>query len=269
MKGPKLLTEHHGRLRTRMGAFFVGERAVFRGRDLHAELKDMDWLELYVFGVTGRRFTASAVRLMHAMWSYTSYPDARLWNNRVAALAGTTRSTANLGLAGALAVSEALAYGRGVDIEAIDFLLRTRKRLETGTSLADCVEQQLRTHRRVAGFGRPIADRDERILPMMALAKQLSFDSGPHVRLAFAVEEFLLEGRWRFHMNYGALAAAFAADLGMSVTEYYHFAILAFFAGMPPCFIEATERPEGASFPISCDDIRYLGSPKRSWNPRG
>jgi hypothetical protein len=265
MKGPKHLLENHGRLRTRMGAFFVGERAIFRGRDLHTDLKNIDWLELYVFGITGRRYTNKQLRLMHAIWCHTSYPDARLWNNRVAALAGSTRSTANLGLAAALAVSEAHTYGRGVDVEAIDFLQRTQQRLQTGVSLQYCIDEQLLKYRRIAGFGRPLADRDERLEPTMALVRELGLDQGPHLTLAFSLEKFLLEGRWRWHMNYGALAAALGADLGFSVAEYYQFVALAFFAGMPPCFNEAAERPEGTLFPLACTDIQYDGHGKRRW----
>ena len=98
MNGPQTLEQHVGVLATKMGAFFPGERVVFRGQDLHASLKDMDWLELYLFGFTGRRFTPQQMKVFHALWSYTSYPDARLWNNRVAALAGTARSTGTLGI---------------------------------------------------------------------------------------------------------------------------------------------------------------------------
>jgi hypothetical protein len=268
MNGPNLLAQYRGRLRTRVGAFFVGERAVFRGRDLHTDLKNIDWLDLYVFGITGRRHSPAQLKLMHAIWGYTSYPDTRLWNNRVAALAATARSTANLGLAAALGVSEAHAYGRGVDIEAIDFLRRTRKQREDGASLGDCIDEQLRLYRRVAGYGRPLADRDERIAPMMALVNELGFAGGPHLRLAIEIEQFLLEGRWRWRMNYGALAAALGADLGLSTTEYYQFVVLAFFAGMPPCFNEAAQRPEGTLFPMTCSDIQYEGRTKRGWSNR-
>src|SRR5436309_888547 len=97
------LRDNAGRLRTRMGAAFVGQRAVFRGHDLHADLRDMDWLELYLFGITGRRFTRAQIELLQATWVYTSYPDARLWNNRVAALAGSARSTPALGIGAAIA----------------------------------------------------------------------------------------------------------------------------------------------------------------------
>lgn len=266
---PDLQRENAGVLKSRMGAFFPGSHVIFRGHDLHAELKDMDWVELYVFGITGRRFPAEQLRLMHAIWTYTSYPDVRLWNNRVAALAGSSRSTGNLGVAAALAVSEASIYGRGIDMRAIDFLLRTRKQLDEGSTLADCVSIELEAHRSIAGYGRPLINCDERNPHMLALAASLELDQGPYLRLAFEIEEVLFKGRLRMKMNYGGLAAALAADLGLSPREYYLFLFPAFLAGMQPCFIEASERPEGALYRISCADIAYEGPPQRSWHQPG
>ena len=268
MKGPQLLQEYAGRLRTRMGACFPGIRAVFRGQDLHADLKDMDWVELYVFGITGRRFSAEQLRMLHAIWVYTSYPDARIWNNRVAALAGSARSTGNLGIAAALAVSEASIYGRGIDVRVIRFLTRTHKTLQAGGNLAQCIHAEMETHRGIAGYGRPVVAADERIQPMMTLAKTLNLHNGPHVQLAHSVETFLLQGRWRWKMNYAALAAALAADLGLSPFEYYLYLFPAFLAGMQPCFIEATQCPEGTLFPLSSVHVVYEGRSKRSWHQR-
>jgi hypothetical protein len=125
MSGPQTLTDSQGPWPSRMGKAFVGTRAVFRGHDLHTELKDLDWMALYVLGITGKRFSDAQIKLLHAVWVYTSYPDPRIWNNRVAALAGTTRSTGHLGLSAALAVSEAAIYGGSIYIRAADFLNRT------------------------------------------------------------------------------------------------------------------------------------------------
>lgn len=265
MKAPDLLLATAGRLRTAMGAFFPGSHVIFRGHDLHAGLNDMDWVELYVFGITGRRFSAEQLRLMHALWTHTSYPDARIWNNRVAALAGSARSTGNLGLAAALAVSEASIYGRGIDLRAAQFFRRLRAELEAGRELAACLRAELEAQRSIAGYGRPIINGDERIAPTMALARRLGLADGPCTRLAFAVEEALLAGRWRLRMNYGALAAALASDLGLSPEEYYQFMFPAFLAGMPPCYSEAKQRPEGTLFPLSCADLSYEGRPERRW----
>ena len=59
--GKVKLEEYVGILKTRVGACWPGTRAVFRGHDLHRALRDIDWLEMYVFGITGRRFTPAQI----------------------------------------------------------------------------------------------------------------------------------------------------------------------------------------------------------------
>jgi len=267
--GPDLLQENVGVLKSRMGTFYPGSHVIFRGHDLHEDLQDMDWVELYVFGITGRRFTKEQLRLMHSMWTYTSYPDVRLWNNRVAALAGSSRSTGTLGMAAALAVSEASIYGGGILARAIDFFIRTQQQLENGGDLTDCIQAELASHRSIGGYGRPLVNMDERIQPLMTLARNLGLDQGRHLRLAFAVEEKLLAGRWRMKMNYAALVAALGADIGLTPREFNLFMFPVFLAGMPPGFIEASDRPEGTLYPVSCADILYEGKPQRTWRNSG
>jgi hypothetical protein len=266
VKGPQLLEEYVGKLVTRMGAIFPGERAVFRGHDLHTLVKDMDWLEVYLFGITGRRFSPNQMKVLHTISNFTSYPEARIWNNRVAALAGTSRSTGNLGIAAALAVSEAQIYGRGVDLRAIEFLTRAKTQVDFGANLTELVRAELKQKRGIAGYGRPITSGDERIAPMMALLREQALDDGPHLKLAFEVERILLEGRWRLRMNYAALAAALCADFGMSPREYYFSSMSAFLAGMPPCYLESAEKPEGQLFPLPCRMLSYEGVPRRRWH---
>ncbi len=265
MNGPQLLEEHVGRLVTSMGAFFPGERTVFRGHNLHTSLKDMDWLEIYTFGITGRRFTPQQMKVLHALWTYTSYPDARLWNNRVAALAGTARSTTPLGLGAALAISEAGIYGGIVELRASEFITRAKILVDGGADLNEIVRIELKLQRSIGGYGRPLVSGDERIPPLMVLVRQQGFDNGPHLKLAFEVEKILLAGRWRMRMNYVGLSSALCADLGMSAREYYFFAIPAFFAGMPPCYLDAAEKPEGMLFPLPCRMLSYEGVPRRRW----
>lgn len=265
MKGPDALQAAVGRLRTAMGAFRPGQPVLFRGHALHGELKDAAWLDLYLFGITGRRFSPRELRLLEAIWAYTSYPDARIWNNRVAALAGSARSTGTLAMAAALAVSEASIYGRGIDIRAISFLRSCHVAIARGKALARCVEEELEIHRGIAGYGRPITSGDERIDPIMALAADLGLADGPHVRLAYDIEAHLLAGRWRWRMNYAGIAAALLADLGFSPQQYYLYLFPAFLAGMQPCFIEASEKPAGTLFPLPCTHIQYQGPARRPW----
>ncbi|MBI5890561.1 MAG: citryl-CoA lyase [Nitrosomonadales bacterium] len=264
-KGPNLLQENVGVLKSRMGTFYPGSHVIFRGHDLHADLKDMDWVELYVFGITGRRFSQAQLRLMNAIWTYTSYADVRLWNNRVAALAGSARSTGPLGLAAALAISEAGIYGGGIFARSIDFFIRTKHRMDDGAELDSCILEELDMHRSIGGYGRPLVNGDERIPHLMELACSLGLDRGPYLRLAFAVEEKLLAGRLRMKMNYAALVAALGADIGLTQRESCLFVFPVFLAGMPPGFIEASDRPEGTLYPIPCTDILYEGESERAW----
>lgn len=263
--GPDILRQNIDVIKSRMGTFYPGSHVIFRGHDLHTDLKDMDWLELYLFGITNRRFTPEQLRLLHSIWTYTSYPDARIWNNRVAALAGSSRSTGSLGMSAALAISEASIYGGGILARAIEFLICTRIKAETGAELAECIRSELALHRSIAGYGRPIINKDERNHHMLALAHKLKLDQGPHLRLALAIEQTLLNGRWRMKMNYAALVAALAADIGLSPQDFYLFMFPVFLAGMPPGYIEATEKPEGTLYPTPCDGIAYKGVGPRVW----
>lgn len=261
------LFDYEGPLRTRMGACFPGERAVFRGHDLHADLKDMDWIELYAFGITGRRFLPRQIAVLHALWTYTSYPDPRLWNNRVAALAGSARSTGALGIGAAIAVSEAAIYGWQPEFSAADFLVRAHERMQAGEALPAILEQELRQHRRILGYGRPVATLqvDERIPAILARMASEQIEQGPYLRLAFEIERGLAEMGRRLPINYGGVVVAIPLDMGFSPRECYLFLLPSFMAGMPPCYREASERPAGATFPLRCSQLHYEGPERRRW----
>ena len=259
------LAQHSGALKSRVGAFFAGSHVVFRGFRLHTELNNMDWVELYLFGITRRRFSKEQLKLFHALWVYTSYPDARVWNNRVAALAVNVRSTPSLGMAAALAVSEASIYGRGIDKRVITFLIHVEQELKNGISIEQCVLEEKERHRYIAGYGRPLSSGDERNIPILELAKKLGLDNGIYLQTAFQLDSYLSSSQWAICINYGAVAAALAADMGLSPDEYYLFMFPAFLAGMPPCVIDTAAKPEGILFPVSCADIIYTGQAKRQW----
>lgn len=265
MNGPRQLEASMDRLVTQMGGWFPGQRTVFRGHDLHHDLSDLDWMGLYVFGITGRRFSPAQLTVLHRIWTYTSYPDPRLWNNRVAAVAGSVRSTGTLAISAAMAVSEASIYGGRPVIRCIDFLQRTQRLRESGAILVDIVKSEIGKFRAIAGYGRPIVGVDERIVPMMKLVQEQGMDKQPFLQLAFDVERVLLEGRYRLRMNFAALAAALVADMGFSAREYYLYVIPCFVAGMLPCFIDASSKPEGGFLPLRCDRLKYEGVPERSW----
>lgn len=265
MKGPAFLAEHVDVLRTKMGAAFPGSHAVFRGHDLHRDLMDMEWYALCAFGITGRKVPAGQLRLMSTAWVSSSYPDARLWNNRVAALAGTARSTPTLAISAAQAISEATIYGRGNEFRALDFLIKTRQALEAGASLPEHLEGFLSGGGRMAGYGRPISTSDERMPIVLNLAKELGLDKGPYLAMAWEIDRYFESTGRPLRMNLSALLSAFAADFGWTPREFNMLLFTAFLAGMYPCYLEAADKPPGALFPTPCADVRYEGVAARDW----
>lgn len=262
------LSAYEGPMATHMGQCFPGERTVFRGVDLHAEFLDADWIDLYLFSITGRRLPANALKVLQSVWVYTSYPDPRLWNNRVAALAGSARGTGAQAIGAAMACSEAAIFGRQPEIGAADFLVRALARIHAGDALEDIVRAELKTHKRIMGYGRPVAAAfvDERIPVTLAMMKRQGLAMGPHLALAFEIEAMLekIMGR-RLPMTYSSVVVAIPLDLGLTPQECYLYMQPSFVAGMIPCYLEALDRPAGATFALRCDRIQYDGPAPRQW----
>lgn len=283
VRGNGRLSASEDRWMTNLGQAIPLGRVVYRGKDLFGDLASLSWMGLLLYGITGRVFDEKQVRLFDGIWALgTSYPEPRLWNNRVAALAGTARSTTSLGVAGATAISEAIIYGHRPQMAAADFLFRAGAYLDHGGEIDCFIDGELekaRTpdrgrpgsgkNRAVAatpGYGRPLAAlEDERIKPVMKLAADLGFAEGRLVKLAFAMESALVRRRPEWRMNIAAVKAALALDQGITPRQYYHYVTPSFIGGFIPCAIDAFDHEEGTFFPLSCERINYLGHAHRIW----
>jgi citrate synthase len=283
MRGPEQLYKHEDTWITSMGGCFPENgQVILRDKDLFQDLKDISWMALLIYSITGRIPDQNQLRLFNGIWTIcTSYPDPRLWNNRIATLAATSRSTATLGVSGAIAVSEAIIYGHRPMLAAMDFLLQTMAYLDNGIELGQFLIEKLNNtkntqhgrpgsgrNRQIAilpGYGRPIIQTDERIKPLMELAEDLGYAHGSYVKLAFRIEKTLLDMEYNLHMNIAALIAALAADQSLTPGQFYYYIILCFCGGMIPCALDASKQSPGTFFPLRCDRIHYEGKATRYW----
>ena len=256
LNGPERLKAFEDNWQTEMGAWFPGERVVLRGKDVFSELNNHSWMEYMLFAITGKENTQLA-RLIEGIWLISSsFPDPRLWNNRVAALAGTARSTGLLAVTAGLAVSEATTYGLQPIYGAIDFLYRAKKSRDNNESIESIVKAELKKYRNIYGYGRPITSRDERVEPLLQFAKSLEIDNGPFLDLALEIGEYLSNSKYKFKINIAGIDAGIAADQGLTSKEFYYLATLSFVAGMFPCYIDSANKPEGCFFPLTVDRIK-------------
>ena len=249
-----------------VGCWVPNEKVILRGKDVFTELNDKPWMEYLLYAATGKE-SPKIARLIEAMWVIcTSFPDPRIWNNRISALAGTARSTGVLAAAGSLAVTEATVYGLKPIKGASDFLNRADQQLTDGKSLEMIVKTELKQFRSVYGYGRPIADADERVKPMMEFAHSIGCGNGKFIKLAFEVDEYLSNTRLKYKINIAAVCAALLADECIDPVELYNLATLSFTAGAMPCFIDAINQQEGGFFPFRISRLKYTGVERvRHW----
>lgn len=262
-----------------MGGWFPGREVIFRGQSLLADLHRLPWMGLLVYAITGKIPDECQVKLFEGIWVIsTSFPDPRLWNNRVAALAGSARSTTTLGVSAAIAVSEATIYGHRPLLAASEFLAEVGQREAAGEELESillgiygaggrgspgCGKQ--RDPAKIPGFGRPVTPVDERLGPLLSYAQELGCGSGEAVQLAFRIEDCLQLLGLNLRMNVASLMAALCSDQGMRSRQFYHFVTLCFSGGILACAIDAEQHPEGSFFPMRCDALCYKGGPRREW----
>lgn len=260
----KNLLDNEDTIVTRMGRGFLSERAVYRGKDLHHDLKDSTWMELWVLGITGRTFAPNELKVLNFIWLSTSYPDKSIWPNNITALAGTARSTETLGLSVGMCASEATIYGMNSFVRGLEFFKKASKQLDDGSDLEQIIEQEMSINKFVYGYGRPLASTDERVPHVIKFARDNGMGDGRHLNLA--LETFkILKVKKGLCMNVAALYCALGADLGFTKEQFQMFMTPVFWAGMPPCFIEAKENNAGTFLPIRCDRIEYTGPKDLKW----
>ena len=265
LTGPERLQAYEDNWQTEMGAWFPGERVVLRGKDVFSELNSYSWMEYLYYAVTGVHSPKNA-QIIEGLWVLsTSFPDPRLWNNRVAALAGTARSTGALAVAAGIATSEATIYGLKPIKQALEFLYKAYEQIETGTSIETIIKQELKINRSVSGYGRPLIERDERIAPVLSFLTDSRSEQNKFLNLALDIDDYFKNSRYKYRINIAAINAAIAADAGLTVDENYYIATLAFTAGMLPCYIDSKTQPQGSFFPLSVNRINSTSHTVRNW----
>lgn len=264
--GIQNLFTNEGHWSTEMGKAFPTERVVFRGKDLHKDLKDLSWFELNLYGITGRRFNENELKVLNFIWVSTSYPEPRVWNNRIASICGSARVNGPNAIAAAIGASEATVYGGRPVAKGFDFLHRALEATRHGQALEDFIDEELANKKVIFSFGRAMVKTDERVPHMLAFIKEYGMDQGECVQMALEAER-ILNKKKGLSMNIGALVCSLAIDMGFSFDEFHMFMTLVFAAGMMPCYMEAAQKPEGAFFPMRCEHVHYIGKkPRRSVN---
>ena len=249
------------------GGWVINEAIHNHGYSMMDDLVgNTSFFQVLFLNITGRLPKRRLTDWLEAYYICLSWPDARIWCNQVGSLAGSMRTSPVAAVGAGILASDSTMYGPGITMKVIKFIVTSLKEKTRGVSVEEIVANQQRhpsSPPRIAGYMRPIASGDERIPAMERVTKDLGFEIGEHLRLAYEIEEVLIKN-FNERMNIGGYRCAFLLDQGLAPIEIYRLLSPIAQAGTLACYAEASDSPPESFFPLRCDDIDYQGKISRS-----
>lgn len=257
---------HRNTIRTHRGGWKRGEKIISHGYSLMDDLVgEKSYFQLLLMNILGTLPERRLGDWLEAVFSCMSFPDARIWCNQIGALAGSSRVSPPGGILPGVLASDSTMYGPGTVPDTHTFLAAAREEYQAGDSIETIVVRRSRrkgTKPVIPGFGRPLATGDERVNRMEVVARELGFELGETLRLAYGIEKYLLEQHGE-SMNLATYTVAFLMDQGFNVTQIQDAGALMVAAGVVACYMDALESPAEMFLPLHCDDIEYTGPAPR------
>jgi citrate synthase len=223
------------------------------------------YFQIMVLNATGRLVERRLADWIEAIYGCLSWPDSRIWCNQVGALSGASRTTAVAGTVVGTLTADSRIYGMHTILEGTEFITSCMEKSKNGQTVKEIINSFIKKNRgrvTMMGYMRPIAKGDERIEAMEKITKNLGFKEGPHLKLAYEIEQEL-QDRFNEGMNINGYVAAFLSDQNFSGEEMYQLFATTVMSGVTACFLEQKNKEPDSFLPLRCDDIKYTGPAKR------
>ena len=221
-----------------VGMVVLGQGVVVHGKDLHHDCLDQSFVQYLLFCVSGREVDSKIAKVFEELWIATAYPDVRIWCNRIAGYMGSARVPPALSMCAALSACNGTAYGFRAMAEAFC----VQEQIPESTAARErWLSEQLTTRKVLAGYGRPIHDRDERVPVALKTLVDAGVRAGPALRRAFWLHKRLQQAKG-ICVNISAVWAAIAIDFGISKGHYEQFMLLMFAPGYAAAYADQRAR---------------------------
>ena len=259
--------QYHNKIVSRRGQWKAGEGVFNQGYDMIEDvLGHYSYMQIVVLNSTGKMPSKALADWLEACYLCVSWPDPRIWCNRIGALAGAARTSSLLASSLGNIASDSKAYGPKTFIAGMRLNLRAMASLAQGDSLEDFVQQEVQAtggKPKLVGFARPIVKGDERIPAMEKLTHKLGFTVGKHLQLAYDIETILMQ-RFDESMNINGYISGFLCDQNFRPEEAYNVFHGMVSSGVMACYQDTAERREGNFCPLKCRDVSYTGPARRT-----
>lgn len=256
---------NRGHIYSNKGGWTLGEGISNQGYSMLDDLVGKaSFFQVLMLNVTGKLPDARLAQWMEAAFICLSWPDPRIWCNKIGALGGDARVAPIAAICAGIMASDSKVYGPGTVLDTLHFISAARSASLAGHSVCEFIESQARIKGRlmVPGFARPIATGDERVAAMQDVAEKLGFVDGVHLGVSYEIESYLVQ-QYGESLNLAGYLAAFWLDQGLDHYQGYIVFSLCVNGGIHACYTEYRDKSAGSFLPLKCNDIDYVGVPER------
>ena len=254
-------------IRSSTGGWRVGQGVYSHGYSMLDELVgEKSYFQIMILNATGKLVERRLADWSEAMYGCLSWPDPRIWCNQIGALAGEAKTSVVVGTTAGIMAADSKMYGMYTILDGIEFIQSALDKYNNNQTPAEIINDNIKKNRgklNITGYVRPVAKGDERIEVMERVSKQLKFNDGPHIKLAYQIENEIKK-RFDEGMNINGYVAAFFSDQGFSANEVYQIFSTVVMSGVTACYLDTVQKPNDSFLPLRCDDIEYLGHEKRN-----
>jgi hypothetical protein len=254
-------------IRSSTGGWRVGQGVYSHGYSMLDELVgEKSYFQIMILNATGKLVERRLADWSEAMYGCLSWPDPRIWCNQIGALAGEAKTSVVVGTTAGIMAADSKMYGMYTILDGIEFIQSALDKYNNNQTPEEIINNNIKKNRgklNITGYVRPIAKGDERIEVMERVSKQLKFNDGPHIKLAYQIENEIKK-RFDEGMNINGYVAAFFSDQGFSANEVYQIFSTVVMSGVTACYLDTLKKPNDSFLPQRCDDIEYLGHEKRN-----
>lgn len=261
------LEQKRGKIFSRTGGWFPGKGVFSHGYSMLDELVgEKSYFQILVLNATGKLIEKPLADWIEGIYGCLSWPDPRIWCNQIGALAGAARTSVVAATTIGSLAADSRSYGPYTLLAGVEFIQDAFRQHQAGASADDIVETITAANRGkpyIVGYIRPIAKGDERLEAMEKFSKKLGFSVGPHLALAYEIEQVLLR-RFDEGMNINGYMSAFLSDQGFTAAEVYQMFAGMVASGVTACYLDTYHRPPDTFLPLRCTDIDYQGPAPRA-----
>lgn len=260
--------QRRGLIQTKIGGMVIGEAVYSHGYDMMEDLVGKaSYFQVLVLNATGRLPERRLADWLEALFIGNSYPDSRIWCNQIGSLGGTMQSSPVAATCAGVLAADSSMYGSGVMPPAVDFFVDALEQHQKGESVEEIVMRHAVYPNLekpvILGFARPVVSGDERVIALERLRRQLGFDMGAFLQLAFDIEKIMMV-KADEKMNLLGYLAPFLLDQGLCGRDIYNICSMAVASGVLACYAEAANQAPESYFPLQCKDIEYRGASPRT-----